>query len=139
MIQDNSVPSEWWGEASAMASIVPNRTPVSTLHFVAPLNPLLLPSIPPFYFSSQNHQNLAKKPKNILSVPGEVYSGNISENPKVTPIHDATSPSHDFKPSIPLGGDCGTPLPEKPGSDSPVTSTLAKDNNHLQNGESMIL
>ncbi|MBW0475229.1 hypothetical protein O181_014944 [Austropuccinia psidii MF-1] len=38
MMQDNSVPAEWWGEASAMAAFVLNRTPVSTLNFVSPLS-----------------------------------------------------------------------------------------------------
>ncbi|MBW0540383.1 hypothetical protein O181_080098 [Austropuccinia psidii MF-1] len=38
MMQDNSVPAECWGEASAMAAFVLNRTPVSSLNFLAPLS-----------------------------------------------------------------------------------------------------
>ncbi|MBW0526793.1 hypothetical protein O181_066508 [Austropuccinia psidii MF-1] len=38
MMLDNCVPSEWWGEALAMAAFLLNRTPVSTLNFVAPLS-----------------------------------------------------------------------------------------------------
>ncbi|MBW0524235.1 hypothetical protein O181_063950 [Austropuccinia psidii MF-1] len=37
MMLNNGVPSEWWGEASAMAMFILNRTPVSTLDFVTPL------------------------------------------------------------------------------------------------------
>ncbi|MBW0503102.1 hypothetical protein O181_042817 [Austropuccinia psidii MF-1] len=37
MMLDNKVPSKWWGEASAMAVFILNRTPFSTLNFVAPL------------------------------------------------------------------------------------------------------
>ncbi|MBW0516785.1 hypothetical protein O181_056500 [Austropuccinia psidii MF-1] len=38
MMLDNCVPFEWWGEALAMAAFLLNRTPVSTLDFVAPLS-----------------------------------------------------------------------------------------------------
>ncbi|MBW0481431.1 hypothetical protein O181_021146 [Austropuccinia psidii MF-1] len=37
MMHDNSIPAEWWGEASGMAAFVLNRTPVSILNFVAPV------------------------------------------------------------------------------------------------------
>ncbi|MBW0494911.1 hypothetical protein O181_034626 [Austropuccinia psidii MF-1] len=43
MMQHNSVPSEWWGEASAMAAFLLNRTPVVTLNFVAVLTILNSP------------------------------------------------------------------------------------------------
>ncbi|MBW0574550.1 hypothetical protein O181_114265 [Austropuccinia psidii MF-1] len=35
---DSCVPSEWWGEATAMAAFLLNRTPVSTMDFVTPLS-----------------------------------------------------------------------------------------------------
>ncbi|MBW0535983.1 hypothetical protein O181_075698 [Austropuccinia psidii MF-1] len=38
MMLNNMVPSEWWGEASAMPAFILNRTPVSTLDFIAPLS-----------------------------------------------------------------------------------------------------
>ncbi|MBW0478349.1 hypothetical protein O181_018064 [Austropuccinia psidii MF-1] len=38
MMHNNKVPSEWWGEASAMAAFILNRTPMSTINFVAPLS-----------------------------------------------------------------------------------------------------
>ncbi|MBW0469148.1 hypothetical protein O181_008863 [Austropuccinia psidii MF-1] len=224
MMQDNSVPAEWWGEASAMAAFVLNRTPVSSLSYLAPLSkwdlsislnltglhpfgctvimnspkawrkskinptgivcmlvgiqeghhsyclfdpktksiyishdcifkdreafwpshstsalvtskdPLLLPSIPAFYFSFQNYQIPAGKSKNVLSVPGEGSSGDISANPEVIPIQDTTSPSYDLKPPTQLGEDSAPPLPDQPESNLPDTPMLAKDNNPLPKG-----
>ncbi|MBW0579534.1 hypothetical protein O181_119249, partial [Austropuccinia psidii MF-1] len=111
VIKDNSVPAEWWGGAFSMPAFVLNRTPVSSLNFVAPLTtmispktqwkskinpidtlsdfwpthsasvlitskePLLLPSIPTFNFSSHKHQNPANKSENFLSVPGDDVVG----------------------------------------------------------------
>ncbi|MBW0476878.1 hypothetical protein O181_016593 [Austropuccinia psidii MF-1] len=224
MMQNNSVPAELWREESAMAAFLFDRTPISTLNFVAPLSkwdlsvslnltglhpfgctaiinspkaqreskinptgtlcmlvgiqeghhnyclfdhkansihishdcifkdkedfwpshsasalitskePFILPSIPAFDFSFQNHQNPANKSKNILLVPGEDSSGDISENPEVILICDTASPSYDLEPPMPLEGESSPPLPEQPESNSPGTSMLAKDNNPFPKG-----
>ncbi|MBW0557404.1 hypothetical protein O181_097119 [Austropuccinia psidii MF-1] len=42
MMRDNCVPSEWWGEALAMAVFLLNRTPVSTLNLSSPLRTLCM-------------------------------------------------------------------------------------------------
>ncbi|MBW0481868.1 hypothetical protein O181_021583 [Austropuccinia psidii MF-1] len=181
-MQDNCVPAEWWEEASSMGAFVLNRTPVSTLNFLAPLStlcmlvgiqeahhnycffepntnsvyvshdcilkdkeafwpshstpalPLLLPSIPAFDLSFQNYQIPAEESKNVLSVPGEGSSGDISEYPEVIPIRNTTSPLYNLKPPRPLGGDSVPPLPDQPESNLPDTPMLAKDNNPLPKG-----
>ncbi|MBW0526256.1 hypothetical protein O181_065971 [Austropuccinia psidii MF-1] len=38
MLQDYQVPSEWWGEASAMATFILNRTPSSAISFQTPIS-----------------------------------------------------------------------------------------------------
>ncbi|MBW0543090.1 hypothetical protein O181_082805 [Austropuccinia psidii MF-1] len=38
MLQDYQVPSEWWGEASAMATFILNRTPSSVILFQTPIS-----------------------------------------------------------------------------------------------------
>ncbi|MBW0504162.1 hypothetical protein O181_043877 [Austropuccinia psidii MF-1] len=203
-MQDNSFPSEWWGEESSMAAFVFNRKPVFTLNFVSPLSkwdwsvslnltglhpfgfkaimnspkalhkskinptgtlfmlvriqegchnyclfvsknnsiyisndcifrdkeafwpsdsasalitskePLLLPSIPTFDLPLKSHQNNAGESKDILCVPWEGCSGDISANPEVIPICNTTSTLYNLKPPMPLGGDSAPCLSEQP-------------------------
>ncbi|MBW0588896.1 hypothetical protein O181_128611 [Austropuccinia psidii MF-1] len=72
--------------------------------------------------------------KSNINTTGEGFSGDISANPEVIPIFNTTSPSYNLEPPLPFGGDSAPPLPEQPESNSPGTSTLAKDNNPLPKG-----
>ncbi|MBW0491692.1 hypothetical protein O181_031407 [Austropuccinia psidii MF-1] len=81
MMLDNCVPSEWWGEALAMATFLLNRTPVSTLDFMAPLTIMNSP---------KTRRKSKINPTGTLCIPVRIQEGHRNYrlfDPKTGYIH----------------------------------------------------